>query len=471
MADSIPSTNICRKCKQEKPEDQFISKTKSSITRGRRTANCLDCRNRQASGTSKRTAEQAELSPIRRQGLPLLDLQLGTPIISQGPILLGTPLAMSTGADAPAPITSRPGPLVPSQEGVRLGAPIESPVSSPSIWPRHARGRYSRPSVQQSVIERRDFQLPDPDWMGDLSNCPLSDRDKELLEKFWTELENDRMERCTRCQETWFDMGLKDDICKRCIAKDKNKKEDEPWFFSAENQLDFGLIPVFLPELTKVEEMLIAPVHVFVNVMQRCRTRRRSGSHEGASKNDAAVLDKVDDTVRHWGTREEAADWAKAVEWWTGKCAHCVGRGWRGQQVAHNMRDCESGGRQQLRKELGEAIFQEGSRALGGCSDCAMPRDFCNAWMKGAGGTWQKRHGAKCQNGKLVYDTIIGLYYSKTLKFRNQLIESMMDDDVKDLDDEGVAAWLGTAVSAEDIEGSEILKQLKAWTDMVRESH
>ncbi|KJZ70391.1 hypothetical protein HIM_02201 [Hirsutella minnesotensis 3608] len=349
--------------------------------------------------------------------------------------------------------------------------------------------------------------------MGDLSNCPLSDRDKELLEKFWTELENDRMERCTRCQETWFDMGLKDDICKRCIAKDKNKKEDEPWFFSAENQLDFGLIPVFLPELTKVEEMLIAPVHVFVNVMQvrgqqykyrghivhflrdvgkvwipqilvvfgmlvsafdflqRCRTRRRSGSHEGASKNDAAVLDKVDDTVRHWGTREEAADWAKAVEWWTGKCAHCVGRGWRGQQVAHNMRDCESGGRQQLRKELGEAIFQEGSRALGGCSDCAMPRDFCNAWMKGAGGTWQKRHGAKCQNGKLVYDTIIGLYYSKTLKFRNQLIESMMDDDVKDLDDEGVAAWLGTAVSAEDIEGSEILKQLKAWTDMVRESH
>ncbi|KJZ69504.1 hypothetical protein HIM_11101 [Hirsutella minnesotensis 3608] len=235
--------------------------------------------------------------------------------------------------------------------------------------------------------------------MGDLSNCPLSDRDKELLEKFWTELENDRMERCTRCQETWFDMGLKDDICKRCIAKDKNKKEDEPWFFSAENQLDFGLIPVFLPELTKVEEMLIAPVHVFVNVMQVrgqqykyrghivhfLRDVGKVGSHEGASKNDAAVLDKVDDTVRHWGTREEAADWAKAVEWWTGKCAHCVGRGWRGQQVAHNMRDCESGGRQQLRKELGEAIFQEGSRALGGCSDCAMPRDFCNAWMKGAG--------------------------------------------------------------------------------------
>ncbi|KAI8415866.1 hypothetical protein FOFC_05493 [Fusarium oxysporum] len=229
--------------------------------------------NRQASGTSKRTAEQAELSPIHREGLPLIGLQLRTPINPQESILLGTPIATSTRAGTP--ITSRPGPSIASQEGVRLGTPIESPVSSPSIWPRPARERHSRPPVQlqqsaieRPVMERRDFELPDPDWMRDLSHCPLSDRDKELLEKFWTELENDRMEHCARCQETWFDMGLKGGICKRCIARDKNKKEDEPWFFSAENQLDFGLIPAFLPQLTIVEEMLIARVHVFVNVMQ-----------------------------------------------------------------------------------------------------------------------------------------------------------------------------------------------------------
>ncbi|KAF6515257.1 hypothetical protein HZS61_005163 [Fusarium oxysporum f. sp. conglutinans] len=128
--------------------------------------------------------------------------------------------------------------------------------------------RLQQSAIERPVMERRDFELPDPDWMRDLSHCPLSDRDKELLEKFWTELENDRMEHCARCQETWFDMGLKGGICKRCIARDKNKKEDEPWFFSAENQLDFGLIPAFLPQLTIVEEMLIARVHVFVNVMQ-----------------------------------------------------------------------------------------------------------------------------------------------------------------------------------------------------------
>ncbi|KAG6984638.1 ATP-dependent DNA helicase PIF1 [Fusarium oxysporum f. sp. conglutinans] len=273
MADSIPSTKICRNCKQAKPADQFISKKNSSISCGRLTVNCLDCRNRQASGTSKRTAEQAELSPIHREGLPLIGLQLRTPINPQESILLGTPIATSTRAGTP--ITSRPGPSIASQEGVRLGTPIESPVSSPSIWPRPARERHSRPPVQlqqsaieRPVMERRDFELPDPDWMRDLSHCPLSDRDKELLEKFWTELENDRMEHCARCQETWFDMGLKGGICKRCIARDKNKKEDEPWFFSAENQLDFGLIPAFLPQLTIVEEMLIARVHVFVNVMQ-----------------------------------------------------------------------------------------------------------------------------------------------------------------------------------------------------------
>ncbi|KAI8396355.1 hypothetical protein FOFC_20902 [Fusarium oxysporum] len=68
-------------------------------------------------------------------------------------------------------------------------------------------------------MERRDFELPDPDWMRDLSHCPLSDRDKELLEKFWTELENDRMEHTALA-------------------------------------------------VRRHEEMLIARVHVFVNVMQ-----------------------------------------------------------------------------------------------------------------------------------------------------------------------------------------------------------
>ncbi|KAH8753272.1 hypothetical protein F5883DRAFT_387039, partial [Diaporthe sp. PMI_573] len=78
-----------------------------------------------------------------------------------------------------------------------------------SIWPRPAWGRHPR----SPFMERRDFEFPDLDWMRNLLHWPLSDTDKKLLQKFWTELEKDRMEHCVRCQETWFDMGLKDDIC------------------------------------------------------------------------------------------------------------------------------------------------------------------------------------------------------------------------------------------------------------------
>ncbi|KAJ6437058.1 ATP-dependent DNA helicase PIF1 [Purpureocillium lavendulum] len=58
-----------------------------------------------------------------------------------------------------------------------------------------------------------------------------------------------------------------DGICSRCYRKDEKRGPDEPYFFSAENQLDFGPVPARLPELTPTEESLIARVHVHVNIM------------------------------------------------------------------------------------------------------------------------------------------------------------------------------------------------------------
>ncbi|KAM4060930.1 ATP-dependent DNA helicase PIF1 [Hirsutella rhossiliensis] len=57
-------------------------------------------------------------------------------------------------------------------------------------------------------------------------------------------------------------------ICSRCIGRDRKKAPNEPYFFSAANHLDFGEIPANLPDLTMVEEMLIARVHVHVKVLQ-----------------------------------------------------------------------------------------------------------------------------------------------------------------------------------------------------------
>lgn len=52
-------------------------------------------------------------------------------------------------------------------------------------------------------------------------------------------------------------------VCARCIRADKG---DPVHQFGAENLLQLHEVPVHLPELTQIEEMLIARVHVFVEV-------------------------------------------------------------------------------------------------------------------------------------------------------------------------------------------------------------
>jgi hypothetical protein len=112
------------------------------------------------------------------------------------------------------------------------------------------------------------FHAQDPVWNGDLDAPALTDRDKATLREFWTTLDNDEMEYCSRCQECWFQMKIDcDGICGRCYRKDAKRGPDEPYFFSADNQLDFGPVPARLPELTPTEESLIARVHVHVNIM------------------------------------------------------------------------------------------------------------------------------------------------------------------------------------------------------------
>lgn len=75
------------------------------------------------------------------------------------------------------------------------------------------------------------------------------------------------MEYCPRCREQWFDVRLsKDGICTRYERLDGKKEAAEPYLFSFENDLDPGDIDHDLPVLTSIEEMLIAQVHVFIEV-------------------------------------------------------------------------------------------------------------------------------------------------------------------------------------------------------------
>ncbi|XP_044714708.1 DDE superfamily endonuclease domain-containing protein [Hirsutella rhossiliensis] len=138
----------------------------------------------------------------------------------------------------------------------------------------HCRGRYTRqvnmnPRPRPQPQERQFDQMVDPPFTGDLNLPALSEEDRALVQEFYTALNDDKVHSCIRCQERWFDMKRNSSkICSRCIGRDRKKALDEPYFFSAANNLDFGEVPANLPDLTMVEEMLIARVHVHVKVLQ-----------------------------------------------------------------------------------------------------------------------------------------------------------------------------------------------------------
>ncbi|EXU95533.1 PIF1-like helicase [Metarhizium robertsii] len=135
--------------------------------------------------------------------------------------------------------------------------------SRSSIPPRRVRSPVIIPPEESAV-----FHAQYPVWNGGLDAPALTDRDKATLREFWTMLDNDQMEYCSRCQESWFQMKIDTDgICGRCYRKDAKRRSGEPYFFSADNQLDFGPVPARLPQLTPTEESLIARVHVHVNIM------------------------------------------------------------------------------------------------------------------------------------------------------------------------------------------------------------
>ena len=56
-------------------------------------------------------------------------------------------------------------------------------------------------------------------------------------------------------------------VCKACVRDTKSLKDpSEPFLFSDANNMDPGTMPEHLPTLTEVEEMIIARVHVHLQV-------------------------------------------------------------------------------------------------------------------------------------------------------------------------------------------------------------
>lgn len=102
-----------------------------------------------------------------------------------------------------------------------------------------------------------------------LDQMAISEDDRELLQKFHRELSKVTMDECASCCERWFEMDVKDRLCRRCMKPEKAK------VFCNLNHMDPGpsiqelarAHEMKVPEvLTQVKEMMISPVrhfHVF----------------------------------------------------------------------------------------------------------------------------------------------------------------------------------------------------------------
>jgi hypothetical protein len=81
-----------------------------------------------------------------------------------------------------------------------------------------------------------------------------------MVQDFNTYMASITIDTCDRCKERWFDMRLKLGICYRCHLRDNSGQS--PFLMSVSNELDPGEVPAYLPELSQVEEMIIARSHV-----------------------------------------------------------------------------------------------------------------------------------------------------------------------------------------------------------------
>jgi hypothetical protein len=112
------------------------------------------------------------------------------------------------------------------------------------------------------VIDFRDSNF--------LDQPALAGIDMEYITKFYTELGKVKMDTCNTCNRCWFDLRVSNNECDVC-RKDRINSDCIPdWvpLYGAANDMDAGSMPLELPALTRTEEMLIARVHVFMEVRQ-----------------------------------------------------------------------------------------------------------------------------------------------------------------------------------------------------------
>jgi hypothetical protein len=125
--------------------------------------------------------------------------------------------------------------------------------------------------LQMDNLEEQG-QQPEAHTTGDIPDDPdsaISSADRQRLQAFRDAMMEVKLELCPSCHEEWFDLDIKQSTtdgevkCARCRKSTK---------WTAANAMYPGPDPsspgVNLPGLTQMEEMMLAPIHVLLQVWQ-----------------------------------------------------------------------------------------------------------------------------------------------------------------------------------------------------------
>src|SRR5277367_4457473 len=205
------STRYCFVCIQKRTPPFFLQDV-SSLPSSKVFATCYVCREK------RRTNRPSKKRPTLQE----IDPNIGPPSARRR--------ATSTSQASFSPSVINRGLIPPVNPLLRPPLPVQPPVSP--VQP-------PQPPLPETFI-------PTDQW--------------QTITEFHTHMSTIKMEKCTRCNARWFDMQLKDGICHSCLLKDKGGQT--PYFFSADNEMDPGIVPAHLPALTQIEEMIISRSHV-----------------------------------------------------------------------------------------------------------------------------------------------------------------------------------------------------------------
>jgi len=149
-----------------------------------------------------------------------------------------------------------------------------------------------------TLQEDPPYDLQDPNRF---SAPALNAEDEAAFRAFNKALQDVDMTTCHRCNERWFDMNLQYNICQQCRKDDlDSRRKNGPFMWTAGNDMDPGVVDPALPVLTQTEEMLIARVHVYVEVRQvRGQQYRYTGNVVNFYRKNTTVFAKLPQLPRN----------------------------------------------------------------------------------------------------------------------------------------------------------------------------